>query len=94
MKFPGPTHPEDDLLLKREHEQGRDDGQPEKMKAEPVLLAPHSVRLIGGYAATFLAVFDCAFAGGFGAAFFAVLAFSFSANSCLTLAAIASVSTL
>ena len=49
---------------------------------------------LDSYAAAFLTVFGCAVAGGLGAAFFAVLAFSFSANSCLTLAAIASVSTL
>ena len=84
----------DVLPLKREREQGREDGQSDKKKAEPVLLAPHSVRLIGGYAATFFVAFGCAFAAGLGAAFFAGFALSFSANSCLTLAAIASLSTL
>lgn len=85
----------DGLPFKREHKQGRDDGQPDKKKAEPVLSAPHSdLGWVGGYAAAFFVAFGCALAGGLGAAFFTVLAFSFSENSCLTLAAIASVSTL
>lgn len=51
-------------------------------------------RWVAGYAATdFFAAFGC-LAGDFGAGFFSALALSFAANSCLTLAAMASVSTL
>jgi hypothetical protein len=59
--------------------------------AEPVLLAPHRVSIWSGvYAAAFFAGFDA----GFGAGFLVALAFSFAANSCLTVAEIASTSTL
>lgn len=49
--------------------------------------------LADDYAAVFLAILVCGLAGGFVPAFFANPAFSFAANSCLTLRATASVST-
>ena len=45
-------------------------------------------------AVAFFADFDWAFVGGFGVAFLVDLAFSFAANSCLTVAEMASTSTL
>ena len=63
--------------------------------AEPVLLAPLSCCWVDGYAATgFLATFGCGLAAAFGVAVFAALPFSFAANSCLTIAEMASTSTL
>lgn len=58
--------------------------------------APQSgFRLVDDYAAAFFfADFGCDLAGVLGAGLFVVLAFSFTENSCLTLAAMASVSTL
>jgi hypothetical protein len=46
------------------------------------------------YAAAFLIGLLGAFVGGLGDAFFSAVAFSFAANSCLTLAVIAATSTL
>ena len=71
------------------------DGQPNMKNAEPVLLAPLRVLLVDRYAATdFFAAFGCGFDAGFGAVLFAALPFSFAANSCLTVAEMASTSTL
>ena len=67
----------------------------EQRNAEPVLLAPQRVLLVDRYAARdFFAAFSRCFAAVFGVAFFAALPFSFAANSCLTLAEMASTSTL
>ncbi len=64
---------------------------PDTKNAEPVLLAPRKIpRCLGFYAAAFFAGFDA----DFGAGFFVPLAFSFAANSCLTVAEMASTSTL
>ena len=65
--------------------------------AEPVSCRPRASVQVGLKVrplADFFALFACCLAGGFGAAFFAVFALSFAANSCLTFAAMASVSTL
>ena len=76
-------------------DQGRADGQAQK-NAEPILQAPQSVPLglmIRPLRSSLLA-WTGSSAGGLGAAFFAAFAFSFAANSCLTFAEMASVSTL
>lgn len=79
--------PEDGFRRWRKHEEGREDGLKRK-NAEPPPQAPHKNELMV-YAAAFLLPFTL----GFDVAF-ASLVFSFAANSCLTFAAIASVSTL
>lgn len=80
---------------RRGHLTGWADGQPNMKNAEPVLLAPLKVLLVDRYAATdFFAAFGCGVAAVFGVAFFAALPFSFAANSCLTVAEMASTSTL
>ena len=82
-------------MLFRGIAQGRADGQPNMKNAEPVLLAPLRVLLVDCYAATdFFSAFGCCLAAVFGAAVFGAFPFSFAANSCLTLAEMASTSTL
>lgn len=80
----------DGLPLWRKHKEGWEDGRSGPKNAEPSEFRLRTGIELAVYAAAFLLVFTL----GFGAAFFTSLAFSFAANSCLTLAAMASVSTL
>jgi hypothetical protein len=67
------------------------DERPGIENAEPMLLAPRKgFELVGRYAAAFFAGFDA----DCGAALWLALPFSFTANSCLTAAEMASTSTL
>jgi len=67
------------------------DERPGTENAEPMLLGPREgFDLDGYYAAAFLVGFEA----DFGAAFLLALLFSFAANSCLTVAEMASTSTL
>ncbi len=71
------------------HEGGQTGGG--HKNAEPVLLAPRGTfLLVGDYAAAFFADFDA----DLGAIFLLAFPFSFAANSCLTVAEMASTSTL
>jgi len=63
-------------------------------KRSLIVQAPQGIFVQVGYAATFFTVLTTAFVGCCGESFFAAFAFSLAANSCLTLAARASVSTL
>lgn len=69
---------------------GRADGQQSKGMRSRSCWLRVAILDIRVYAAVFLTDFDC----GLGAAFLILLDFSFAANSCLTFAAMASVSTL
>ncbi len=77
-------------------QEGGQDGQGKHKKcgADVAGSAECSDWIEGYAAAAFFAVFGCALTGGFGVAFFAVFAFSFAANSCLTVVVIAATSTL
>ena len=76
--------------LRRGIGQGRANGQPDTEMRSRSCWLRERFRLVGGYAAAFFAGFDA----DLGAAFLLVLPFSFAANSCLTVAEMASTSTL
>ena len=80
----------------RSHARRWEDGQANKKMRGLWLQTPRKCfGWIEDQAATrFFAAFVCCLPGGFGSAFFAACALSFAANSCLTFAAMASVSTL
>jgi len=69
---------------------GRVDGHTDRKRRDPIVQGPARILAPGYAAADFFAPFGGVFATGF----FPTFAFSLAANSCLTLAVMASTSTL